>query len=164
MNTPTAAQVMAAYYLKGQLYKFVKDHEHLLTKDMEPGDATSARFDLDGQELPLGKIQRTEPKPAWRVTDKDALAEWAETSMPELVETVTVLKEEAVKDLLKRVTTQNAAITEDGEVIPGLSWATSVGSSVRYTPAKDIHRSLSLIAREGRIAEITGGVLGEVEE
>lgn len=160
MTETNHAALMAAYYMQRELKKYLDDHKAELMRAMGPGDSTSARFDLDGQELPLGKITRTEPRPAWKVTDPEALLEWAKTSAPEMTETVTVLRDEAVKELLAQVKHQNGAFTSEGEVIPGITWDNTGGSYVRFTPAKDIGEKLALLSREDRLAGLTDGMLG----
>lgn len=160
MTETNHAALMAAYYMQRELKKYLDDHKAELMRAMGPGDSTSARFDLDGQELPLGKITRTEPRPAWKVTDPEKLLEWAEQHMPELTETRTVLADGPLRELMKTVTTQNGAFTSEGEVIPGITWDNTGGSYVRFTPAKDIGEKLALLAREDRLAGLTDGMLG----
>lgn len=153
------AAVLAAYWMKKQLDKFIADHKSELMKELGPGDSTSARFDLDGQEIPLGKITRTEPRPAWKIKDAEALLSWAKTNRPDLVDYVAVLDEDKSKALLKDVAHQNAAITDEGEVIPGIEWDNTGGSYVRYTPAKDMADKLSLLSREGLLQGLLDGAL-----
>jgi hypothetical protein len=152
--------VLVAYYMQRELKKYLDDHKGDLMRELNPGDSVSARYDLDGQELPLGKATRTEPRPAWKVTDSDALMEWAETNMPDLVVTQKALDKSGVDELLRTVKHQNAAITSEGEVIPGIEWDNTGGSYVRFTPAKDIAEKLALLNREGRLGGLTGEVLG----
>ena len=153
------ATILAAYWMKSQLDRFIKDHKSELTKELGPGDSSSARFDLDGQELPLGKITRTEPRPAWKIKDAEALIAWAKTNRPELVDYVAVLDDEKSKALLKHITRENAAVTEEGEVIPGIEWDNDGGSYLRYYPAKDMADKLSLLSREGLLQGLMDGVL-----
>lgn len=152
--------VLVAYYMQRELKKYLDDHKSDLMRQLGPGDSVSARYDLDGQELPLGKATRTEPRPAWKVTDSDALLGWAETNMPDLVVTQKVLDKSGVDELLRTVKHQNAAITDEGEVIPGIEWDNTGGSYARFTPAKDIADRLALLNREGRLGGLTGEVLG----
>lgn len=153
-------QIITAVVLKKKLDQFIKDNKQDLEMVMEPGDSTSAKFDLDGQILTLGKVTMTDPKYGWKVVDPEALAEWAKDNMPEIGETRFVLSDRGVKSLLAMVTERNAAATDDGEVIPGVKWATTSNPYVRFAPAKDVDESLGLIAGEGRLSELTGDVLG----
>ncbi|WP_269929144.1 hypothetical protein [Kocuria massiliensis] len=155
MSKTDLPAVLVAHYMQKQLNDYIKDHKSELMKDLGPGDSLSGRYDLDGQELPLGKATRTEPKAAWKVTDPDALLEWAVKNKPELTETQTVLVKPAVEGLLKEVHAMNAAITDDGEMIPGISWDANGGSYVRFTPAKDMGAKLALLANEGKLAGLT---------
>lgn len=153
------AAVLSAYWMKKQLDKFIADHKAELMKELGPGDSTSARFDLDGQEIPLGKITRTEPRPAWKIRDGEALLSWAKVNRPDLVDYVAVLDEDKSKALLKEITHKNAAVTDEGEVIPGVEWDNSGGSYVRYTPAKDMADKLSLLSRAGLLQGLLDGAL-----
>lgn len=152
--------VMVAYYMRRELGKFLDERKAELNRLLGLGDSVSARFDLDGQELPLGKATRTEPRPQWKLTDPEELLEWAKVSAPEMTETVTVLREEAVKELLDMVKHQNGAFTPEGEVIPGITWDNTGGSYIRFTPVKDMPEKLSLLNREGRLSGLTDGLLG----
>lgn len=153
-------QLITAVVLKKKLDTFIKENKQDWELSKESGDAESAKFDLDGQMLTLGKLTMTDPKYAWKLVDADALAEWAEQNMPEIGSTRFVLDDDAVKELLKMVTERNGAFTDDGEVIPGIVWATTSNPYARITPAKDVDEALRLIASEGRLQELTGGVLG----
>lgn len=153
------AAVLAAYWMKKQLDKFVADNKAELMRELGPGDSSSARFDLDGQEIPLGKIARTEPRPAWKIRDAEALLSWAKANRPDMVDYVAVLDDEKAGELLKEITHKNAAVTDEGEVIPGVEWDNAGGSYVRYTPAKDMADKLSLLSREGLLQGLLDGVL-----
>lgn len=153
------AAVVAAYWMKRQLDKFVADNKAELMRELGPGDSSSARFDLDGQEIPLGKITRTEPRPAWKIRDAEALLSWAKTNRPDMVDYVAVLDDEKAGELLKEIAHKNAAVTDEGEVIPGVEWDNTGGSYVRYTPAKDMADKLSLLSREGLLEGLLDGVL-----
>lgn len=151
--------LLAAYWMKQQLDKFITDHKSDLMKKLGPGDSVSARFDLDGQELPLGKIARTEPHPAWKLKDPDALLAWAKKNRPDLVDYVAVLDKEKTNALLNQVAQQNAAVDENGEVIPGINWDNTGGSHIRYTPAKDMADKLVLLSQAGRLQGLLDGIL-----
>lgn len=157
------ARVLAAYWMQKQLGKYVADHKAAFMRELGPGDSLSGRYDLDGQELPLGKITRTEPRPAWKVKKPDDLLEWAQDNMPGLVDYVAVLKPDAVDALVKEVANKNAAVTEDGEVIPGIEWDNTGGSYIRYTPAKTMGNTLGLLSHEGKLGELLDGML-EIEQ
>lgn len=158
-NTNVPA-VLVAYHMQRALKAYIDDHKSELMGELNPGDSVSGRYDLDGQELPLGKATRTEPRPAWKITDPDALLEWAEANMPDLVVTQKTLDKAGTDELLRTIKHQNAAITSEGEVIPGIEWDNTGGSYVRFTPAKDIADKLALLNREGRLGDLTGEVLG----
>ena len=96
-------QLITAVVLKKKLDAFIKENKQDWELSKDSGDAESAKFDLDGQTLTLGKLTMTDPKYAWKLTDPDALAEWAEKNMPEIGSTRFVLDDDAVKDLLKAV-------------------------------------------------------------
>ena len=153
------AAVLSAYWMKRQLDKFVADNRAELMRELGPGDSSSARFDLDGQEIPLGKITRTEPRPAWKIKDAETLLSWAKANRPDMVDYVAVLDDEKANELLKEITQQNAAVTSDGEVIPGIEWDNAGSSYVRYTPAKDMADKLSLLSREGLLQGLLDGAL-----
>lgn len=153
-------QLMTAVFLKKKLDQFIKENKQDLEMVMEPGDSSSAKFDLDGQTLTLGKVTMTDPKYGWKVTDPDALAEWAKDNMPGIGETRFVLSKDGVDSLVREVTERNGAFTDDGEVIPGVEWATTSNPYVRMAPDKKFDDLFALIANEGRASELMFKPLG----
>ncbi|NCB89271.1 MAG: hypothetical protein EOM43_17695 [Gammaproteobacteria bacterium] len=153
-------QVMVAVALKKKLDAFIKDAKVALELDHKAGDAEAAVFDLDGQPIQLGKFLITNPKHEWKLVDTEALREWAEVNMPELGSMVFQLDKNAVASLMGEVKKRNGAFTDDGEVIPGIVWQHGSTPYARFTPEKDIDDVLRLIQSEGRLGELTGGVLG----
>lgn len=153
-------QLMTAVFLKKQLDKFIKENKQDLEMVMEAGDSSSAKFDLDGQTLTLGKVTMTDPKYGWKVTDEDALAEWAEKNMPNIGETRFILSKPGVEDLLREVTERNGAFTDEGELIPGVEWTTTSNPYLRIAPDRKFEELFTLIGNEGRLGELVFKPLG----
>lgn len=118
-----------AAYFRGLLTEYLRD--------LRAEDPTTATV-----RLPSGAIESTAKKPAPKITDPDALVEWARQHRPDAVETVTTHKVPAAT--AKRLGhivefdsddgTTRMFVTDDGEPIPGVT-VTPPELSVRVKPA-----------------------------
>lgn len=149
-----ALVVIADAYQK-DLAARVKKAKATLGKELGEGDTKAVSFDLDGQTLPLGKFQKTQPTYEWKVTDPEGLLLWARKNMPSLVTTVEVLDSDAVDDLLEQVKRQNGAFTEEGELIEGITHGKMSSSYAKIIPDREqLPESLRILRMEGRLDDL----------
>lgn len=149
-----ALVVIADAYVK-ELSKRVKAAKEKLGLELDEGQTQTVSYDLDGQELRLGKVQRTKPEHVWRVTDPDALLAWAREAMPDLVDLKPVLDMDGVDELLEKVRRQNGAFTDAGEVIPGITYGPASSSYTKIVPdRKHLAESLRILSVEGKLEDV----------
>lgn len=151
-------QYLIATYMLKQLAKFTAEFKGRVSLSFQPGQQTPVNFDLDGQDFALGAVKMSKPVKAWRVTDPEALLAWAKKHRPKLVERVPRLKEGAAEALLEVVRDQNAAVDENGEVIPGIDWSNGSSPSVIVTPDKGLAATLDTLKAEGRLGDVVAGL------
>jgi hypothetical protein len=157
-----ALVLIADAYAK-ELTGRVKHAKGVLGDELDEGDAKSVAYDLDGQKLPLGKIQRTQPAYGWKVTDPEALLIWAKRNRPDLVTTVDVLDEDAVEDLMGEVRKVNAAVDEDGELIEGITHGQHSAPYTKIVPDKrQLPETLRVLRQEGKLGDLVSRFL-EIE-
>lgn len=105
-------------------------------------------------EVEIAKITLTDPKPKPKVTDEAALVAAIEQVHPEMVETR--LKPWAKKQLEDSIvdTVDDGAVTQDGEVLPGIEVPPpgKPYQSVRY--AKEGKAALEEALREGWLRDV----------
>lgn len=149
-----ALVVIADAYVK-ELSKRVKAAKENLGLELNEGQTQTVSYDLDGQELRLGNIQRTKPEHVWRLTDPDALLAWAREAMPDLVDLKPVLDMDGVDELLEKVRRQNGAFTDEGEVIPGITYGPASSSYTKIVPdRKHLAESLRVLRMEGKLEDV----------
>lgn len=140
------------FFLLDQLAKRVKAAADAAKADLEqqmmPGDRNGVSLSLGEEAVALGAVTRTKPRPAWKVTDEAALTAWVEENHPERIERVPQVREWFVKSLLENAAANGAAITDDGEVIPGIAEVTG-GSYVSAKPEKDAGEQMARLAAAG---------------
>ena len=140
--------------LKAKYAEGVKDADgKVIEKPMRPGERKAVVVELeDGTEVELGGITRSKPAPAWKVTDPKALDAWVRENQPDVVETVTqtVIPEWHISNLLNAAKSSGAAVTEDGEPIPGIEKVTG-SSYVAPKPAADAETKLEDLVRTGSL-------------
>lgn len=117
---------------------------------LEPGDRKSVSFELDGEKITLGAITRTKPRTAWKVLDEGALVKWIQENHPDKVEMVPAPKEWFVKSLLDQAAANGVAVTDDGELVPGIG--SVIGTSYASAkPDKDADEKLAKLVAGGVI-------------
>lgn len=140
--------------LKAKYAEGVKDADgKVIEKPMRPGERKAVVVELpDGTEVELGGITRSKPTPAWKVTDPKALDAWVRENQPDAVETVTqtVVPDWHISNLLNAAKSAGAAVTEDGEEIPGIALVTG-SSYVAPKPAGDAEQKLEDLVRSGSL-------------
>lgn len=148
-----ALLVIADAHVK-EFFKRVKAAKEKVGLEMDEGQTQTVSYNLDGQELRLGKIQRTKPEHAWRVTDPDALLDWARKYMPDLVDLKPVLYMDRVDELLDAVRKRNGAFTDAGEVIPGIEYGPVSSSYTKIVPDRThLAESLRILRMEGKLED-----------
>lgn len=142
------AFLLADYYAK-RLTDVAKDLKSKLNRAMAEGDAVAVRVPLpDGTEATMGRLSKSDPKLEWKVTDPQALLEYALESDADLVEQQWVLNAEGVQHLLKAVAAKGEATDQSGREVPGITRTRST-ASMRPTPAKDLLHTLDELAEAG---------------
>lgn len=124
-----------------------------LAESMIPGERTAVSFTLPGESGPvvLGFVTKSSPAAKWVVTDPAALLAWVKEVHPDRVEMVPQVREWFVKSLLDNAGANGAAITDDGEIIPGIDL--KEGSSYALPkPEKDIADKLTRLASAGAVS------------
>lgn len=117
---------------------------------LEPGDRRTVSFELDGEKITLGAITRTKPRTAWKVLDEGALVKWIQENHPDKVEMVPAPKEWFVKSLLDQAAANGVAVTDDGELVPGIGSVTGT-SYASAKPEKDADEKLAKLVAGGVI-------------
>lgn len=115
---------------------------------LEPGDRKSVAFELDGEKVVLGAITRSKPREAWKVKDEAALTKWIQANHPDKVQMVPVPKEWFIKSLLEQAAQNGVAVTDEGEMIPGIE-VTSGTSYASVKPERDADEKLARLVQAG---------------
>ncbi|MFC9934617.1 hypothetical protein [Glutamicibacter sp. NPDC127525] len=117
---------------------------------LEPGDRKTVSFELDGEKITLGAITRTKPRTAWKVVDEGALTKWIQENHPDKIEMIPAPKEWFVKSLLDQAAANGVAVTDGGEMVPGIESreGTSYASA---KPEKDADEKLARLVAGGVI-------------
>lgn len=118
--------------------------------ELKAGDRKTVSFELNGEEVVLGAITRTKPKAAWKVTDETKLLKWILENHPDMIERVPVPKEWYVQSLLAQAAKMDAAVTEEGELVPGIGVVTGT-SYASAKPEKDMDAKLAQLVAGGVI-------------
>jgi hypothetical protein len=97
----------------GVLTKIVArlDREVRAAVDMDPGDRKAAY--ANGRRI--GAVTMTDPKPAYRVTDREAFVEWVKTNRPD-----EIIITYAVRSSYEKCLLDAGCDPATGEAIPGL--------------------------------------------
>lgn len=104
---------------------------------LETGDRLTAT--LNG--VPIGSVSQTKGRVTASVTDERAFAEWVEERNPdEIRKVVSDFYRKAILDVAKK---NGAPVTEDGEVIPGVS----VNESDGYVSVRPNESAADVVAR-----------------
>lgn len=104
---------------------------------LETGDRLTAT--LNG--VPIGSVSQTKGRVTASVTDERAFAEWVEERNPdEIRKVVSDFYRKAILDVVKK---NGAPVTEDGEVIPGVS----VNESDGYVSVRPNESAADVVAR-----------------
>lgn len=104
---------------------------------LETGDRLTAT--LNG--VPIGSVSQTKGRVTASVTDERAFAEWVEKRNPdEIRKVVSDFYRKAILDVVKK---NGAPVTEDGEVIPGVS----VNESDGYVSVRPNESAADVVAR-----------------
>lgn len=142
------------FFLMDALGKKVNDAKKPLKaqaeKELKAGDRKTVSFELGGEEVVLGAITRTKPRPAWKVTNEAELTAWIAENHPDMVEQVPVPKEWYVQSLLAQAAKMDAPVTEAGELVPGIAVVTAV-SYASAKPEKDMDEKLARLVAGGVI-------------
>lgn len=117
---------------------------------LEPGDRKTVAFELDGEKVVLGAITRTKPRKAWKVTDEAELTKWIQANHPDKIEMVPVPKEWFVKSLLEQAAQNGVAVTDGGELVPGIEVREGM-SYASAKPEKDADEKLARLVAGGVI-------------
>lgn len=162
---PAMPAVMFAKFLEKRIKDYLdKVGKPLVSVNLEPGDTRSVTFEVDGVKHTLGKIGVSGTRYDWKVDKagggEEELAAWLAVNRPELVEIKPVLKPGAEKTILDEIKERGRAITEEGELIPGVKWLPGAGGAVRITPDKEFERTLRMLNEEGNLEALTGGLIG----
>jgi hypothetical protein len=101
----------------GVLTKIVArlDREVRAAVDMDPGDRKAAY--ANGRRI--GAVTMTDPKPAYRVTDREAFVEWVKTNRPD-----EIIITYAVRSSYEKFLLQEGVDITTGEAIPGIDLVT----------------------------------------
>lgn len=118
--------------------------------ELKAGDRKTVSFELDGEDVVLGAITRTKPRAAWKVTNEGELLTWIQENHPDMIEQVPVPKEWYVQSLLAQASKMDAAVTEEGELVPGIEVVTGT-SYASAKPEKDMDAKLALLVANGVI-------------
>lgn len=122
-----------------------------LDQDMLPGDRTGVSLLLHGEPVVLGAVTRSKPTTKWVVTDEAALLAWVKEAHPERIEMVPQIREWYVKSLLDNAAQNGAAITDEGEIVPGIEQKTG-SSYVAPKPEKDVDSLIERLAAGGAVS------------
>ena len=117
---------------------------------LEPGDRKTVSFELDGEKITLGAITRTKTRTAWKVLDEGALVKWIQENHPDKIEMIPSPKEWFVKSLLDQAAANGVAVTDDGELVPGIGSVTGT-SYASAKPEKDADEKLAKLVAGGVI-------------
>lgn len=117
---------------------FVKEaHLQALLADAENTGGKQWGVDIDGEKIATVSLSGGTSKPL--VVDEGALIEWAMKNRPDLVDTRPRLSSQAAGTLKQLIAgyADGAALTADGEVVPGVSEGRStVYQSLRFANSK----------------------------
>ena len=96
------------------------DHLQALEASAEDSGAKSWNVTLGGEKVAAVTLAQRAGGP--KILDEDALAKHLAEARPDMVETRTVLKPWAAKEILASIVdvTDDGGITKDGEIIPGI--------------------------------------------
>lgn len=143
------------YLILSILRKTVAEHETAYKRDfeaeMKPGDRSSQYVTVDGEEVELGGVTRSKPSPAWKVTDEAKFTRWVEEHDPDAIMWVPVVSEQYTAQVLSQAKADGAAVTPEGEEIPGIQKTTPT-SYVAAKPVKDAGAVLSRMVAEGQLS------------
>lgn len=153
-NTITTEQ---KFFLLDSLAKQVAAEAAKVKKTLTDGDAKllpGAKQPIlfvleDGTEVDLGTVIRTKPSQAWKITDPEEFLAWVQESKPEAVEHVPQVRDWYVKTILAQAESFDAAITGEGEMIPGVEKTTSSTSSVQMKPGKEAKEGMKVLTAAG---------------
>ena len=96
------------------------DHLQALEASAEESGAKSWTVTLDGEKVAAVTLAQRSGGP--KILDEDALAAHLAEARPDMVETRTVIKPWAAKEILASIVdvTEDGGITKDGEILPGI--------------------------------------------
>ena len=96
------------------------DHLEALEASAEESGAKSWTVTLDGEKVAAVTLAQRSGGP--KILDEDALAAHLAEARPDMVETRTVIKPWAAKEVLASIVdvTEDGGITKDGEILPGI--------------------------------------------
>lgn len=141
---------MAADMLSKKVGALQKSLKAEAESGLEPGDRKSVVFELDGEKIMLGAITKTKPRTAWKVTNEAELGKWIQENHPDKVQMVPVPKEWFVKSLLEQAAKNDVAVTDEGELVPGIDQVTGT-SYASAKPEKDADAKLARLVAAGVI-------------
>lgn len=137
MKLSQEAEYMIIHLLKKRVSELESVYKENYTEAMRAGERKAVYVQLDdGEEVDLGGITRSKPTATWKVTQPNVLGEWVRANRPDLVETLTVVPDRHIADLLASAKKQGAAVTDEGEEIPGIEEVTG-SSYVAPKPGPD---------------------------
>lgn len=129
-------------------------------KALRPSERRVVVVEVDGEDIELGGLTRTKPNPSWKVTDETAFTRWVQANHPDAIEQTPAVKEWFTANILQAAKANKAAVTEDGEEIPGVELVTGT-SYVKPTPAADaVEKVQQLVAAGftwGEVLQIEAG-------
>jgi hypothetical protein len=109
--------------------------------DQEPGDKNAARLG----EARLGRVAMTEPDIKALVTDRDAFTKFVEAEHPGEVETVVRVRPAYESKLLGEITARGAAVDEDGQAVPGVTFGYGSSPQQRFYPDEGAEALLAVV-------------------
>lgn len=147
------AEYMALYLLKKVVGEAESEYKAKYTDGdikLRAGERKAVFVDTPDGEIDLGGITRSKPNPAWKVTDEAKFTRWVEENLPAAIMYVPVVSETVKMQLLAEAKANGAAVTADGEEIPGIE-QTPGTSFVAPKPSKDALDRLQALVSSGQI-------------
>jgi hypothetical protein len=109
--------------------------------DQEPGDRAAAKLGA----ARLGRVAMTEPDIKALVTDRDAFTKFVQAEHPGEVETVVQVRPAYESKLLGEITARGAAVDEDGQAVPGVTFGYGSSPQQRFYPDEGAEALLAVV-------------------
>lgn len=105
----------------------------------------------DGDDDQIGSVARKAPAVTWVVVDEPAFREWVRATHPDEIQVKETVADTYVTAVKLRCKELGAAVTKDGEPIPGLEQVVR-SANLDVTPARDAAATIARAVAEGRFS------------